>query len=666
MTHAHSSARWKRGHVVLFLLIFALTGCGKGHSSFPYQWTVESTHRWAELPAPGGDGPGFQRLDSTDTGVGFVNTVGKKAVARNKHLLHGSGVAVGDVNGDDRPDLFLARLEGPNALYLNRGGFRFEKVPLAGGAALPEQYSTGVVLEDVTGNGAADLLVTTLGGANLVFRNDAQEGFGAVDTLHAGRGSTTMALADVNGNEALDLYVTNYKRKALSDSLGPEELAWEEVVRQVGPDEYEIVPAFQDEYELRTFGTNQVRLEQAEADRIYFNNGTGTFVAQSWTDTFQQSDATPTKEIPRDWGLTARFEDLNGDGTPDLYVCNDFESPDFYYRGMPGERRFREAPEEALRTTSHSSMSIATTDVERTGTVDFFVADMLGQSYERRQQQVGTRAPIPREIDDETARKQEMRNTLQMNRGDGTYVDVAQIAGVEASGWTWSSRFLDVTLNGYEDLIVSNGHAFDVQDADAQTRVNRYRRRLTDFEKIRRTIFRYPRLDQKNAAFRNERDGTFRKMADGWGLGKTADVSHGMATGDFDGDGDLDVVINRLNRPVGVYRNEGTGPRVAVRLAGRSPNTGGIGAEVEVEPEGGSVPVQETSVIAGGEYVSDSGGTLSFAMGEAEAATIRVEWSTGEETEIEGAAGRIYEVKQPGADPGWNRVEEEKADSTAL
>lgn len=666
MTYARSPARWRGAHLALLLFVVALTGCGKEQSSFSYQWEVEATHRWAELPAPGGDGPGFQRLDSTDTGVGFVNTVGKEAVAQNKHLLHGSGVAVGDVNGDGRSDLFLARLEGPNALYLNRGGFRFEKAPSAGGAALPKQYSTGVVLEDVTGNGAADLLVTTLGGPNLVFQNDEQEGFGAVDTLHSGRGSTTMALADVNGNQALDLYVANYKRKALSDSLGPEALAWEEVVRQVGPDEYEIVSKFQDEYELRTFGTKQIRLEQAEADRIYFNDGAGTFAAQSWTDTFRRPDASPAQEAPRDWGLTARLEDVNGDGTPDLYVCNDFESPDFYYRGVPGEGRFREAPEEALRTTSHSSMSIATTDIERTGTVDFFVADMLGQSYERRQQQVGTRAPIPREIGDETARKQEMRNTLQMNRGDGTYVDVAQIAGVEASGWTWSSRFLDVTLDGYEDLIVSNGHAFDVQNADAQTQINRYRSRLTDFEKIRRTIFRYPQLDQKNVAFRNEGDGTFRRVKDGWGLGETADVSHGMATGDFDGDGDLDVVINRLNRPVGVYRNEGTAPRVAVRLAGRSPNTGGVGAKVEVVPEGGEVPVQEASVIAGGEYVSDSGETLTFAMGEAEDATIRVEWPTGEETEVEGTVGRIYEVKQPGADPEWSRGDQEKSESAAL
>jgi hypothetical protein len=104
---------------------------------------------------------------------------------------------------------------------------------------------------------------------------------------------------------------------------------------------------------------------------------------------------------------------------------------------------------------------------------------------------------------------------------------------------------------------------------------------------------------------------------------------------------------------VGLYRNESRAPRVAVRLAGRAPNTGGIGAKVEVTPEGGEVPVQETSMIAGGEYVSDSGETLTFAMGEAEEATIRVEWPTGEETVVEGQEGRIYEVRHPGAEPGW-------------
>jgi hypothetical protein len=463
-----------------------------------------------------------------------------------------------------------------------------------------------------------------------------------------------MALADITGNEALDLYVSNYKRRPVEDSLPPDEIAWEEVVRQVGTDSYEIVPRFRDEYEVRRVGSKVIRLELGEADRVYFNDGTGQFAEQDWRAVFR-SGAEQSAEAPRDWGLVARLEDLNGDGVPDLYVCNDYESPDYYYLGREGRSFFRKTPEHVLRTTSSSSMAIATSDIQRNGHTDFFVADMLERTYEGRQRQVGVRAPVPREIGTATERSQEMKNTLQLNRGDGTFVEISDLAGVRASGWTWASTFVDVDLDGYEDLLATTGHAFNIPDGDAQTRVRMREQQLASFDKIRQLIFKYPRLSQKNVAFRNNGDGTFEAMQNGWGLGAEADVSHGMATADLDRDGDLDVVANRLNAPVGVYRNGATAPRVAVRLAGRAPNTGGVGAKVRVQPLEGAVPAQETTVIAGGEYLSDSGETQSFAVGEADSVRIEVRWPTGEETVVEGRPGRVYEVRQPGAEPGWAR-----------
>jgi hypothetical protein len=630
---------------------FLLFGAGcTSKSDYAADWHTEETHRWTPLADVRGDADGFTRLDSTTTGVGFVNTVGKDPVAQNEHLAHGSGVALGDITGNGWPDLYLARLEGPNALYHNQGGGQFEKVPNGGGAPVAGEYSTGAVVTDVTGDRRPDLLVTTMGGPNYVFENNNEGGFTNRRRLHAGRGSTTMALADISGNEALDLYVTNYKRRAMEDSLPPAQIAWEEVIRQVGEDEYEVVPRFQEEYEVRLIGSKVVRLELGEADRVYFNDGQGRFSEKKWTNVFR---GRAEKNAPRDWGLVARLEDLNGDGVPDLYVCNDYESPDYYYLGREEEKLFRESPDHAIRTTSLSTMAIATTDLQRDGHKDFFLADMLEQSHENRMRQVGVRAPLPKEVGNATERVQEMKNTLQMNRGDGTFVEVADLAGVRASGWTWASTFLDVDLDGYEDLLATTGHAFNVSDGDVQTKIRLRRQQLSSFDKIRRLIFRYPRLSQKNVAYRNNGDGTFEEMEDGWGLGERADVSHGMASADLDRDGDLDVVINRLNQTVGIYRNDATASRLAVQLVGRSPNTEGIGATVRVEPLGGSVPPQETSVIAGGEYLSDSGETLSFATGTADSVRIDVQWPTGEKTVVGGRPGRRYDILQPGADPAW-------------
>ena len=633
-----------------------LAGCGAS-SEPPGAWTVEESARWAELARTAGDAPGFDQLDSSRTGLGFVNTVTKAMVAQNRNMLHGSGVAVGDVDGDGWPDLFVTQLGGPNHLYHNATGFQFERVPDAGGAAMPGARAAGVSLADLDGDRDLDLVITTMGGPNVVFHNDGSGQFTRVRDagLHAGRGSTTSALADVDGDGDLDLYVGNYKRVALRDSLPPDQIAFDNIVRQVGPDEYVVDAKFRDEYTLRKVGTKLMHLEQAEADRLYLNDGDGTFTERAWADAFRTADGTPMTQVPRDWALVARLEDLNGDGRADLFVCNDFESPDLLFWGT-GDGTFVQAEETVLRATSHATMSIATTDVERDGDTDFFLADMLGRSYERRQTQMPSQAPMPDPVGQARARTQDMKNTLQLNRGDHTYVDVATFAGIEASGWTWASRFLDVDLDGYDDLIVTNGHAFDVQNADAQARINMMRDRVQSDEEHRQLIFQYPRLDLTTMAFRNRGDGSFESMPDGWGLGQSADVGHGMATGDLDRDGDLDVLVNRLNRTLGVYRNTGAETRVAIRLVGRVPNTDAIGASVRVHPastDGEGPPAQTQSVIAAGEYLSDSEALLTFAMGAAPTAEVEIAWPDGDTTRTQVQPGRVYEIAQPGARPAW-------------
>ncbi|MFB6273135.1 MAG: FG-GAP-like repeat-containing protein, partial [Salinibacter sp.] len=555
-------------------------------------------------------------------------------------------------------------------LYLNQGQWRFDAVPDAGGAAMPNRHSMGTSLADLDGDGDLDLIVTTMGGPNRVFHNDGTGHFEPVTNagLHAGQGSTTMALADVNGDGALDLYVGNYKRIALRDSLPPSKMQFSNLARQVGPNEYEVKPRFEGEFEVETIDGKPLLEEEAEKDRLYLNDGDGTFTHQSWTEVFRGPEGTPSETVPKHWTLTVRLEDLNGDGHADLYACNDFESPDLLYWGTAGTQ-FVKAEETVLRTTSHATMSIAVSDIDRDGHTDFFLSDMLGRGYERRKLQNPSQMPLPHLVGKATKRAQEMQNTLQLNRGDTTFAEISALAGVEATGWTWSSRFLDVNLDGYEDLLASTGHAYDVQNADAQRRTARLEAKMRSPERKLRLIFRYPKLNLPTMAFRNRGDGSFEAMPKGWGLGATDDVGHGLATGDFDRDGDLDVIVNRLNQSLGVYRNKATQSRVALRLIGQAPNRGAVGASVRLLPPDTvdtDVPAQTKRVIAGGEYLSDSEAMLSFAMGTAERSQVEVTWPDGETSRTTVHSGRIYEIPAPGARVDWASTDSTASDAASV
>ena len=231
-----------------------------------------------------------------------------------------------------------------------------------------------------------------------------------------------------------------------------------------------------------------------------------------------------------------------------------------------------------------------------------------------------------------------MQNMLLMGSDDGLYAETANMAGVAATEWTWGSALLDVDLDGYLDLLLTTGHAYDAMDGDAQMRAGggrHWRQQLLDF----------PKLDLKNLAFHNGGDGIFSQVADGWGLGTEPDVSHGFALADLDQDGDLDVVVNRLNATAGIFRNDASRPRIAVRLRGIAPNRHGIGAQVRVTGDG--LPPRQREVIAGGLYLSSSEPLLTFAARDS--VTIEVRWRAGHRSIIHSApAGHVYEVFESG------------------
>ncbi|MDA1082573.1 MAG: FG-GAP-like repeat-containing protein [Gemmatimonadetes bacterium] len=584
-------------------------------------------------------------------------------LVRNRVLGQGAGVALGDVDGDGLSDVFLAKTEGCNSLYRNLGNWKFEDITAAAGVGACERHSTGSALADVDGDGDLDLVLLATNGPNAIFLNDGHARFTERRDLGLdprGHGGTTLAMADVDGSGHLALYVANYKPYFIDDSIPPSERGTGQLVREISPGRYEVTEERKTDYKLverADMGGLHVT-QRAEPDEFYLNDGSGRFRRPVAGDVrFRDPAGKPIAEEQESFALGARFADLNGDGAPDLFVANDFEDTDKLWFN-DGRGRFRLADWTALRQLSNSTMGVDIADVDGDGEPDLFAVDMLANDSRSARMQVPTNTAFPKKPGETELQLQHQRNTLFLNRGDGTFAEMGQYAGVAASGWSWTPMFLDVDLDGHQDILVANGHLWDIMDADVQDGLQN-RMAAIPWQRLR---WEFPRLELKNVAFRNRGDLTFEESGAKWDFGSDADISHGMASADLDGDGDLDVVVNRLDAPVLVMRNNGAAPRVAVRLVGSGANTQAVGATIRLL--GGAVPVQSREVAVGGLYMSHSDYTASFAMGAAQNATIVVDWRDGRRTTLTDVKpNRLYEITDSTA---VARADEPSPANTAL
>jgi hypothetical protein len=550
---------------------------------------------------------GFTHLNSTDTGIHFTNQLEGDAFLTDAVAHNGSGIAIGDINNDGWVDAYFCNLQGPNLLYFNKGNWKFSEME-PGPASCENQRSTAAALVDLDGDKDLDLLVNGIAAGTRLFLNDGNGIF--QESKQSGLSQTSspssMALADIDGDGDLDLYCANYiDEMHIADPTTDYKLSnrnGQYVVTHVNG-EPTTTPRLRNRFVVSK--TGRLR-ELPEADGLYLNDGQGQFKAIHFNKgTFNSADGRPVQP-PRDWSLAVMLRDLNQDGSPDIYVCTDNATPDRIWINN-GDGTFNAMDRTNIRHTSRSSMGIDAADINRDGIDDFYVVDMFARDHEKRMTQLAKQHSSPDTIQHIMGLPRYNRNTLFKGREDGSFSEIALMAGVAASDWSWCPVFLDVDLDGYEDLLVTNGFSFDVMDQDSQDQLRTMK--LSKFDRKRSRQF-HPSFMTKNASFRNTGNGHFEPADDKWGF-DISGISYGMALGDLDNDGDLDAMINQLNEPAIVLRNDATAPRIKVTLEGPANNTHGIGTRIRLFNE---TLIQSQTIHAGGRYLSSDEPTRTFAF----------------------------------------------------
>lgn len=572
----------------------------------------------------------FSRVDPGQSGIGFSNPLDEShAMAR----LYFSGFACGgvvmaDFNGDTRPDLFFTGGAGESGLFLqNENPLQFTDVTARAGVGGGRAWSSGAVAIDIDADGDQDLLVCNYDAAPHLFINDGAAHF----TDHAAECGLTVADAfimptviDYDRDGDVDIFLVAYQL----DRAGgrPAEPPVER-----GPDGKLLVKEeFARYYRLKPKPGGGISMDDSgRPDLLLRNDSDGSglprFVNVTEAAGLGQSG----------FGLSATWFDFNADGWPDLHVGNDFSDPDRLYQNR-GNGTFADIAAVAFPHCAWFSMGSDVADVDGDGLDDLFCADMAFTTHYKQKVgmgQMGARQALLEMIQP----LQLMRNHLFVNTGSGPFREAGQMAGIAKSDWTWAVKFADLDLDGREDLFVANGSIRSFNHSD-HTGAGLARPGMTKWDVWKDT----PPRPEPNLAFRNTGDLRFEEVASDWGLDDVG-VSHGVASGDLDGDGDPDLVVTSIGAPAVIYRNDSDAPLVCIRLKGTAENPAGIGARVMVEAGG---LVQTKTVRPANGYLTTAATDLTFGLGGTGQVTrLQVTWPDGREQEFTGlAAGQRYTI----------------------
>ena len=510
----------------------------------------------------------------------------------------GTGVAIGDYDGDGRPDIFVVSKTEGCRLFRNLGDFRFEDVTERAGVGDKGDaagiWKQGVTFVDINNNGLLDIYVCRVGAPNLLYM---QQGDGTFREEAAARG-----LADDDGSFMAAF--CDYDRDGHLDVF------------------------------VKTNPPESAGHLNAQRNYLFHNTGDGTF-----TDVTERAGIGGKAQ-----GHCAIWWDYDGDGWPDLYVANDFTPPDkLYHNNRDGT--FRDAINTVVPHMPFSSMGADLGDVNNDGLVDLFVADMAVTTHQKDQRTMANARRLITDPPDSVSDAPEyMRNALYINTGTGRCLEAANLAGLAATDWTWSVRLEDLDNDGRLDLFVTNGMYRENNNADLLARMM-----MADSPAEKVAIERAsPEMPEQHLAFQNMGDLRFEDVSASWGLNQKA-ISFGAALGDLTGDGNLDIVYSNFHGGVTLLRNESdTGHRILVALRGIRSNRFGVGSVVRIETDSG---VQVRPLVLSRGLQSSSEPIVHFGLGADTRIRRRtVSWPSGHEQSFADLpADRRFTITEPAA-----------------
>ncbi len=563
----------------------------------------------------------FTLLPTDSTHIDFDNLVTEGLntnVLLYEYFYNGGGVAVGDLNNDGLQDIYFSSNLGDNKLYLNKGGMKFQDITLAANVQVrPGPWKTGVTIADVNGDGKPDIYVCYSGKlppakrANQLFINTGNDANGIPKFIEQ---ANEYGLAD--SGFSTQAYFFDYDRDGDLDML----------LLSHNPDNLPILD------EAST--ADIFKKQDPDAGIKLYQNTNNHFTNVILKAGLSNSALT--------YGLGAGIADINGDGWQDIYISNDYGVPDYLYINNKNGT-FINKLESSMGHISHFSMGDNVSDINNDGLPDIFTLDMLPEDNHRQKLLF---APDNYEKFDLSLRSgfyyQYMRNMLQLNNGDGTFSEIGQLSGISNTDWSWAPLFADYDNDGWKDLYITNGYLRDFTNMDFMKYMNDYvqsKGRLKK-EDVLELIKQMPSSNLLNYMYRNNGDLTFQNIGKQWGL-NTPSNSNGAAYADLDNDGDLDLIVNNINSPAFIYRNE-TGKQLQnhyleLKLKGAAKNTDGIGAKIFVYNKGSQQYLEQMPVRG---FQSTVSSTLHFGLGkEASIDSLRVVWLSGKEQVLKNVKG---------------------------